>query len=292
MYLTHSQAERYLEQLLDGPLPAAERKSLDAHLRICATCRAYAEQSAQFHAQLSQSLPTLWPRRQASRAQLAQTISRVEAQQGRRRRWFASAAHSLLRLVLLLAIATAAFWYFERQGAAPEDAAFSDPDIPSAEMADQVVAVRFDLDFNGLPGGEIEFYVPVCDGVEYVPSASALFHKLNLGQPLPECDLQPTDTILLAPGDTHELLLVYRNPSASAVRFSFEPTSHTNFSQPFLQALCNDAAAATPATSCATYEAPPRGIWAKFLAVKASPATPPGAHVHVTARVQWTRDAQ
>ena len=294
MTLTHSQARRYLEQSLHGPLPPSAQDRLQAHLRRCADCRAYAGQSARWHDELAQSLPALWPRRQANRAQLARTVERVLPGRGPRRPRFAATAHSLLQLALLLALVSAAFWYFDRLSgladvaATPEDTAFVDPAFPNPQMAGEALAVRFDLDFNRLPGEEIAFYVPVCDGVEFVPSASALFRKLHLGQALPECSLQPSDTVLLAPGASQQVLLVYRNPLGSPVSFHIEPTSRTALSQPFAQALCGAPAGA--GNACTTFQAPPHGIWARFVSFTAPSGARPGAHVTVTARVQWTRD--
>lgn len=298
MSLNHRQAERYLEQSLDGPLPAAQQAWLQEHLRDCAACRAYAERAERFHSDLVRDMPALWPARRASRARLAQTLERIEARRRDPQHWFRTSGQIVLRLALLLVLGAAAFLHFRggavRDTATPEDAAFVDPAFPDAQMAAEALAVRFELDFNGLPGEEIELYVPVCDGVEFVPSASALFRKLNLGQPLPECSLQPSDTILIAPGASHQLLLVYRNASASPVQFRMEPTSRTALSDPFARALCgtrgdaSEPGAAAP--TCAMYEAPPRGIWAKFITLNAPLSAKPGAHVTVYARVHWTQD--
>lgn len=290
MSLSHRQAQRFIEQRLDGPLPQQVQEELRRHLGHCRDCRAYERRAAGFHWELSGSLPALWPLRKASGAELADTLARIERSQQKRQRlrpvrWV---ANTVATVALVLVIFFAASWLLTGDEDIVEDDAFYDGFFQSPQLAESYVAVHLQLDAGDLPGEGIDIYYPVCDGVEYLPPAGALFRKLIQGEPLPECELRPSKTIFLAPGEAQEVLFVYSNASRSPARFRFVPTSRTEASYPLAMSLCG-APGAGPGSferECRVHEAPPRGLWARYFTFSLPVTARPGSHVNVTARIQ------
>ena len=294
MSLSHQQAQRFIEQGQDGPLPQQVQEQLRQHLGQCAHCRAYERRAADFHGELSRSLPLLWPTRQASGAEVAEALDRIERRRESRRRWrpLRGAANVVATVAVVLVIFLAASWLLPQDEQRREDDAYYDGFFQSPEMAEEYVAVHLQLDDRDLPGDGLDSYYPICDGVEYIPPAGMLFRKLAQGEPLPECELRPSKTIFLAPGEAQEVLFVYSNIGASPARFRFVPTTRTSASYPLVMALCG-APAAGPASferDCTVHEAPARGLWARYFTFSVPPTVRPGSHVNVTARIQWLED--
>lgn len=290
MLLSHKQAQSYIEQRLDGPLPPQVREQLRRHLGQCAHCRAYEQRATGFHRELSRSLPARWPRRQAPGAEVAGALARIEGRRQKRRRLrpFGWAVNVAATVALVLATFFAASWFLPQGDQTREDDAFYDGFFQSPEMAEDYVAVHLQLDARNLPGEGLDIYYPICDGVEYIPPAGTLFRKLAQGEPLPECELRPSETIFLAPGETQEVLFVYSNASRTPVRFRFVPTTRTGASYPLVMALCG-AAGIEPATferDCLVHEAPAHGLWARYFTFSVPLTVRPGSHVNVTARLQ------
>lgn len=290
MSLSHQQAQSFIEHRLDGPLPQQAQEQLRQHLDQCGPCRAYEERATVFHQKLSRSLPALWPLRKASGAELAEALAHIERHHQKRPRLrpLRRAANVAATVALVLAIFFAASWLFTGDEELPENDAFYDGFFQSPELAEAYVAVHLEVDTRDLPGEGIDIYYPICDGVEYIPPAGALFRKLLQGEPLPECELRPSKTIFLAPGEAQEILFVYSNTSGSPVRFRFVPTTQTEASYPLAMALCGAPGARSDSfeRDCTVHEAPPRGLWARYFTFAVPVTARPGSHVNVTARIQ------
>jgi hypothetical protein len=290
MTLSHRQAQEFIDRQLDGPLTPGVQQALSKHLEACADCYDYAREAIQLDAKLVETLPALWPARQASTATLAATLGRIEEAQGKRlrRRFPTQALTTVFGLLLILLFSSLFLEHLASTDQPVEEAAFNDTFPGIDEASAGLVNVHFELDGRELPGEGIDLYYPLCDGIEYYPPAGSLAQKLELGEPLPDCKLQPSRTILLAPGESRDVLLVYRNPANVPVTFRIVPTSRTELAVPFSTQLCGARSAGDDlaSTNCAVRSAPAWGIWAEFITFEAPVTAEPGAHVTITARVQ------
>lgn len=293
--LSHEEAQALIQRQLDTSLMPQEHEALDCHLQECADCCQYARRAIRFDAELAQSLPALWPARRTSPARLAEAVNRIE-RTGRSRgvkRTVVRSAQGVLALAALVVIVSVAMWQLQPKVRELEEAAFSDLVFRSDELATQYLSVHFDLDYGALPGDGIDLYYPLCDGVEYFPPAGSLARKLALGEPLPECEMRPSETILLAPGESRDVLLVYHNPRPEPVTFRFVPTTRTDLNRPFAAALCGARGQGNRVTGdCAPHTAPAHGLWAEFITFSAPPTAAPGSHVTVNGRIELVGDGE
>jgi hypothetical protein len=211
-----------------------------------------------------------------------------------RRTW--PVAGRALGLGLKAAAAAAAilliFWFLRPPASTVEEPAFDDTFFQSSEFATKYVSVQLEIDEQGLPGSGFDIYYPICDGIEYFPTAASLAQKLALGEPLPECELRPSKTFLLVPGETQEVLFVYSNPARETVAFRLEPASETPVTEGLNAALCGTAAGGYESGECLTHYARARGLWAKYFAFKVPVSAKPGSHVNVMVRVDWERQTE
>ncbi len=271
MALSHRQAKLYIEMTLDGTLPEAVRTRLDEHLMGCADCRAYAQEWMAFDDVLAQSLSGLGAALPASPQKIVETLSVVAARRQRWRFWqpFQVSGRVLLNGVMILALVVAAFWFLR-----PPETAVDTPTITPqiaetavtytiASLTSDYVVVHFD--FGGSDG--LELVHPACDGMAVMPQPDALAQVATSGE-TSYCELITSSTLLLKPGESRQVLLVYRSSNENEIELSLMPQSITDLNRPFVQGICRRAIV-TAGEPCITANVGGGSVWASYVELTA-----------------------
>ncbi len=296
MTLSHRKAKLYLEMALDRPLSEAMQASLDTHLVGCAECRAYDEQLARFDDLLARSLSDLGDAPPASAQTLAQTAVLAQSSRRRYQAWqpFRTGWQLATSGVMLVVLIGVAFWFLRPPETAvdeisqtPEPQVTADPER-TAEPSEAITALTSDyvvvhFAFAGAVEG-LELYHPACDGMAYIPQPEMLASAAAEGE-TNYCELIASNTLLLKPGESRQLLLVYRNSQEDDAILTFEPQSVNVWERPFIQAICNqDDVRANQ--DCANHDVHGEGVWARYITVQTPETAQLGSSIVVRFNVR------
>lgn len=121
--LSHSQARLWIEQAADGILNLEQQGVLDAHLKGCAECRAFAAELAALESSLSESLKAHWPASGLPSPQKKELVKEMQGQFAKGGGAAAAASTPILKWLLafgLLLAAALLLWFLFAQGSTPE----------------------------------------------------------------------------------------------------------------------------------------------------------------------------
>jgi hypothetical protein len=272
MAISHRQAKQYSDMALDGTLSAAKQARLDEHLADCAECRAYAQEWGRFDDVLTRSLAGLSDTPLASPQKVADTLTAIAARRQRWRMWqpFQMSARVVLNGAMLLVLIAAVFWFLR-----PPETAVDSPTLTSEPQATAVpvgitsltsdyVVVHFD--FGGSSDG-LELVHPTCDGMAAMPQPEALSQAAGSGE-TPYCELISSNTLLFQPGESRQVLLVFRNNNENEVELTFTPETITEMNRPFFQGICRRDRVRNN-ESCVSATVGGGSVWASYVELTA-----------------------
>lgn len=293
MKLSHKSARILLNKAQDGDLSSNDQIGLESHLKICAECQKYADALAAFDTHLGKNLSSLWPVSPASFNELTRMTAVVSQDQRsfQRRQSLWQGVQMAFKLSFAIITFVSLFFFFRSQNQPVESTAVTSvPTVNDAsaggDSPSPYIVVHYDFVISG-GLGSAQFTHPVCDGVAYTPQTDALLQKLAEGQGPPECELVASNTLLFLPGETREVLLVFRNYQPEAVNFSFTPVAELGDGQPFASALCGDGRPfPSGRPNCQQYQVSGNGVWAKFFTVTAPESIPPDTNFNISINVK------
>jgi hypothetical protein len=268
MTISHRQAQKYSNMALDGTLSAAKQARLEEHLADCAECRAYAQEWGQFDDVMTRSLAGLGDAPPASPQKVADTLTAIAVRRQRWRMWhpFQVSGRVVLNAAMLLVLIAAAFWFLRPPETAvdsptlsPEPQATAVPVGITSLISDYVV-VHFD--FGGSSDG-LELVHPTCDGMSAMPQPEALSQAVGSGE-TPYCELINSNTLLFQPGETRQVLLIFRNNNENEIDLTFTPETITDMNRPFIQGICRRDRVRNNET-CASSTVGGGGVWASYV---------------------------
>ena len=288
MSISHRQAKLYSDMALDGTLSAAKQARLAEHLANCAECRAYAQRWQQFDDVLARSLAGLGDAPPASPQQVANTLAAVATRRQWWRVWrhFQMSGRVVLNGAMLVVLIVAAFWLLR-----PPETAVELPTLTSEPQATAVpvgvtslisdyVVVHFD--FGGSDG--LEIVHPACDGMAALPQPEALSQAMDSGE-VPYCELISSNTLLFQPGESRQVLLVFRNNNDNEVELSFTPETITELNRPFIQGVCRRDRVRSN-ESCASSTVGGGSVWASYIELTAPETAVRGESIVVPIQIR------
>lgn len=77
--LSHTEARQLIEQASDGLLENAQQRTLEAHLKTCAECRAFAAELAGLESALSSAMKKHWPQKGLSKAGESELVKNAQS---------------------------------------------------------------------------------------------------------------------------------------------------------------------------------------------------------------------
>jgi hypothetical protein len=289
MAISHRQAKLYIDKALDGTLSAAMQVRLDEHLAHCTDCRDYAREWTQFDDELTRSLSGLGAAPPASPQKVAETLTMVAARRQRWRLWqpFQASGRIVMNGVMILALIAAAFWFLRPPETAvtpshltPAPVGTAVPDNTITALTSDYVVVHFD--FGG--SGGVDLVHPACDGMASLPPADALAQVTASGE-TPYCELITSNTLLFKPGESRQVLLVYRSSNENEVELSFTPQVITDLNRPFVRGICHQDMV-TANQTCITAIVGGGSVWARYIDVAAPETAVLGTSIVVSINVR------
>ena len=272
MAISHRQAKLYIDMALDSALSAAMQARLDEHLVSCADCQAYAQEWMQFDDVLARSLAGLGAAPPASPQKVADTLTVIAARQQRWRFWqpFQMSGRAVMNGVMLLALIVATFWFLRPPETAVDSPTLTPQIVETAvpdKVADTIAAFTSDyvvvhFDFGGSSDG-LELVHPACDGMAALPQPDALAQAAASGE-TPYCELITSNTLLFKPGESRQILLVYRSSNENEVDLSFTPYAVTDLNRLFVQGICHQDKV-TVNEPCTRTTIGGGGVWARYV---------------------------
>jgi hypothetical protein len=293
MVISHRQAKLYIDMALDGTLSPAIQARLDDHLATCADCRAYAQKWMQFDDVLARSLVSLGTVPPASPQKVSKTLAVIAARRQRWRFWqpFQMSGRVVMNGVALLALIVAVFWFLR-----PPETAVDSPTLTPqivetavpATVADTITALTSDyvvvhFDFGGSSDG-LELVHPACDGMATLPQPDALAQVAASGE-TPYCELITSNTLLFKPGESRQILLVYRSSNENEIALSLTPETVTDLNYPFIQGICHQDQV-TANEPCTQTTVNGRAVWARYIDLTAPETAVVGSSIVVPINIR------
>lgn len=289
MAISHRQAKLYIDMALDDKLSPAMQARLDDHLATCADCRDYAQEWMQFDNVLTRSLAGVGAAPPASPQKVGQTLAVIAARRQRWRFWqpFQMSGRLVMNGTVLLALIVAVFWFLRPPETAvdsptvtPQMIETAVPDTIAAFTSDYIV-VHFD--FGGSSDG-LELVHPACDGMASLPQPNVLAQAAASGE-TPYCELITSSTLLFKPGESRQILLVYRSSHENEIALSLTPQTVTDLNRPFVRGICHqDTVAANEPCTQTTVNG--GAVWARYVDLTAPETAVPGGSIVVSINIR------